>query len=82
MNSDRVIGALIMIGSIAGIVLYAWLLFLTEWSLVALQFTGLIAVGGVLLIVAWIGYSLVTTPPPQPVEDLREEVEIGETEST
>lgn len=79
MNNDRPIGALFMVGSVVGIFLYIWLVFFTEWSLLVLQFTALIAVGGVLGIVAWIGYSLFTTPPPPPIEDLRGELGAEET---
>ena len=77
MSKDQAIGALILVGSVAGIFIYAWLLFLTGSvvSLLALQLTGLIAVGGVLGILAWIGYTLATTPPPAPIEDIEKELE-------
>ena len=35
-----------------------------------IQASAFIAVACVLLIVAWIGYTLATTPPPVPLEDL------------
>ncbi len=77
MSKDQAIGALILVGSVAGIFIYAWLLFLMGpvVSLLALQLTGLIAVGGVLGILAWIGYTLATTPPPAPIEDIEKELE-------
>ena len=77
MSKDQAIGALILVGSVAGIIIYAWLLFLMgpAISLAALQLTGLIAVGGVLGILAWIGYTLATTPPPAPIEDIEKELE-------
>ena len=77
MSKDQAIGALILVGSVAGIFIYAWLLFLMgpAVSLLALQLTGLIAVGGVLGILAWIGYTLATTPPPAPIEDIEKELE-------
>jgi predicted DNA-binding transcriptional regulator len=31
-----------------------------------------------LLIMAWIGYTLATTPPPMPLEDFNFETEVGE----
>ncbi len=77
MSKDQAIGALILVGSVAGIFIYAWLLFLMTpaISLLVLQLTGLIAVGGVLGILAWIGYTLATTPPPAPIEDIEKELE-------
>ena len=75
MSKDQTIGALILVGSVAGIIIYAWLLFLTNFGLLVLQLTGLVAVGGVLGILAWIGYTLATTPPPAPIEDIEKELE-------
>ncbi len=40
-----------------------------------LQVTGFVAVAGVLRIVAWIGYTLATTPSPTSLEDSGEETE-------
>jgi predicted DNA-binding transcriptional regulator len=39
----------------------------------------MLAVGGVLLIIAWIGYTLATTPPPMPLEDFDIETDIDVT---
>jgi len=35
----------------------------------------MIAVAGVLGILAWIGYTLATTPPPKPIEEIEKELE-------
>jgi len=40
-----------------------------------LQITGFIAVAGVFGVLAWIGYTLVTTPPPKPIEEVEKELE-------
>jgi len=74
-SKDQSIGALILVGCVLGIIIYAWLVFLTEWSLLVLELTGFIAVGGILLIGAWIGWTMATTPPPKPIEELEEEIE-------
>lgn len=63
-----------MIGSIAGITLYGYLL-TTPYSFLLLQLTAFIAVAGVLAILAWIGYTLATTPPPKPIEEIEKEIE-------
>jgi predicted DNA-binding transcriptional regulator len=59
-------GALILVASVLGILVYVWLLF--SFALIVLQVTALVAVGGVLVIAAWIGYTMATTPPPAPLE--------------
>ena len=75
MNRDQLVGALILIVSIIGIIIYGWIVFFTEWFLLLLQITGFIAVAAALGILAWIGYTLATTPPPKPIEDIEKELE-------
>ncbi|MCL7398621.1 MAG: transcriptional regulator [Thaumarchaeota archaeon] len=74
MGKDQAIGALLMVLSIAVIIVYAWILFFTEWSVLLMQITLMIAVAGILGILAWIGYTLATTPPPKPVEEIEKEL--------
>jgi predicted DNA-binding transcriptional regulator len=78
MVDDRALGGLILLGSLAGIVVYFWLLFMSPWALLTIQVSALLAVGMVLLIMAWIGYTLATTPPPMPLEDFDFETESEE----
>jgi predicted DNA-binding transcriptional regulator len=66
MNRDQGIGAVILVASVAGIVVYAWLLF--TYAIMILQITAFVAVAGVLVIAAWIGWTMATTPPPAPLE--------------
>lgn len=61
--------------SIIVIIIYAWILFFTQWSMLLMQVTLMVAVAGVLGILAWIGYTLATTPPPKPIEKIEEELE-------
>jgi len=75
LSRDQVIGLLLLIAAIAGILIYGWIIFFTDWFLLLLQITGFIAVAGVLGILAWIGYTLVTTPPPKPIEEVEKELE-------
>ena len=75
MSRDQVIGLLLLIAAIAGILIYGWIIFFTDWFLLLLQITGFIAVAGVLGILAWIGYTLATTPPPKPIEEIEKELE-------
>ena len=75
MSRDQVIGALILAASVIGIIVYGWILFFTEWTILLLQLTGFVAVAAVLGILAWIGYTLATTPPPKPIEEIEKELE-------
>ncbi|MGQ9597313.1 MAG: transcriptional regulator [Thermoproteota archaeon] len=79
MNNDRALGALLLLGSIVAVIIYFWLVFISPWSMVILQLTAFIAVDFVLLIIAWIGYTLATTPSPQPMEEIEKEVRAEET---
>lgn len=72
---DRVLGAGILLGSLLGVACYFWLVFLSPWAWLVVQLSAFLAVAGVLVIVAWIGYTLATTPPPEPLEDLMEDFE-------
>jgi len=56
MGRGQVVGALLMVVAVAVIIVYGWIVFFTEWSLLLLQVTGFVAVAGVFGILAWIGY--------------------------
>jgi len=64
-----------MLVSIAVIIGYAWVLFFTEWTLLLIQITLMVAVVILLGIIAWIGYTLATTPPPKPIEEIEKEIQ-------
>jgi predicted DNA-binding transcriptional regulator len=66
MNKDQSIGVMILVAGVAGILLYAWLIY--AFPLVVLQITAFLAVAAVLVILAWIGWTMATTPPPTPLE--------------
>jgi predicted DNA-binding transcriptional regulator len=74
MSKDQAIGAVLLVGGIAGILIYGWILLTPFWDIL-LKLTGFVAVAFVLGIVAWIGYTLATTPPPKPIEEIEKEVE-------
>lgn len=78
VSKDQVIGAILMIISVIVIVVYIWLTFLPPWpniDIVVLKLTGTVAIGGVFGVLAWIGYTLATTPPPKPIEEIEKEIE-------
>ncbi|MDJ0269841.1 MAG: transcriptional regulator [Aigarchaeota archaeon] len=75
MNRDQALGVIILLASIAGILIYGWIVFLTEFWQIILKLTAFVAVAGILGILAWIGYTLATTPPPKPIEEIEKELE-------
>ncbi|MBO3810056.1 MAG: transcriptional regulator [Candidatus Brockarchaeota archaeon] len=75
---DRILGAGILLGSLLGIGIYFWLVFLSPWTVQVVQASAFIAATAILTILAWIGYTLATTPPPKPIEEI--ERELGEVE--
>jgi predicted DNA-binding transcriptional regulator len=68
MANDRAIGSLILVGSVLGIIVYGLLLF--YWPLVILEITAFVALAVILAILGWIGYTMATTPPPEPITDV------------
>jgi len=75
MSRDQTIGILLMLVAIVVIIAYAWILFFTEWTLLLIQITLMIAVAALLGVIAWIGYTLATTPPPKPIEEIEKEIQ-------
>jgi predicted DNA-binding transcriptional regulator len=78
--NDRLMGALVLLASLAGVVVYFYLVFLAPWALLVIQVSAFLAVAAVLVIVAWIGYTLATTPPPGPIDASWEESEEEDSE--
>lgn len=70
MANDRVIGGAILGGSIIGIVVYGLLLW-WAWE-ITIRVTAFLGVALLLGILAWIGYTMATTPPPEPITDIPE----------
>jgi len=75
MSKDQALGSMILLLSILGIAVYFYLTFLSPWIILTIQISAFIAVAVILLIIAWIGYTLATTPPPTPLEELDPEQE-------
>jgi len=75
MSKDQAIGVLMLLGSIIALIVYVWAVLLSEWWVIVIKLTGVLAVGAVLVILAWIGYTLATTPPPKPIEEIEKELE-------
>ncbi|NND86448.1 MAG: transcriptional regulator [Nitrosopumilus sp.] len=63
MDKRKGMGVTIFLLCIVGFFLYAYLLMLSEWSPIVLQLSVLMIAGGILGVIAWIGYVMATTKP-------------------
>jgi len=70
MANDRAVGGAIFGGSIFGIIVYG-LLLVYAWE-ITIRVTAFIGVALILAILAWIGYTMATTPPPEPITEIPE----------
>lgn len=68
MAKDSAVGGLIFAGSIAGIIIYG-LLIVFVWE-ITIRVTAFLAVALLFAILAWIGYTMATTPPPEPIAEI------------
>jgi len=66
LDKDQGIGLVILLGSILGIIVYGVLLFF--FSAQVLAVTAFVGVAGIFIVLAWIGYTMASTPPPAPIE--------------
>ena len=82
MVDDRALGVAILVGGVVGIVLYGWLVLLSGWSLLVLQLTAFVAMTAIFAILVWIGYTMATTPAPEPIEALEKEPKTEEESKT
>lgn len=89
MVSDRVIGGTILVVSVIVIIIYliglliaplipsAFPAWVTKnevqlWLIRIPIIVAIVAIGG---IAAWIGWTILTTPPPKPIEEIQKEIE-------
>ncbi|MHC1628040.1 MAG: transcriptional regulator [Candidatus Nezhaarchaeales archaeon] len=78
MSRDKAIGGGLLALSVVVIIVYIWLVFfppLAGADIFLLKLTGAVAVVVVFAIIGWIGYTLATTPPPKPIEEIEKELE-------
>ncbi len=61
MDKRKGTGITIFVLCIGAFFLYAYLLMLSEWSPIVLQLSVVMIAGGILGVVAWIGYVMATT---------------------
>jgi len=61
-RGSRGTGAALLVIAILAFIAYAYFLLGSEWGMLVLQFTVLGAVGVLLLVLGWIGYTMLTAP--------------------
>lgn len=61
-KGSRGTGAVLLVVAILAFIAYAYLMLGTEWSMLVIQLTVLGAVGILLLVLGWIGYTMLTAP--------------------
>ena len=61
-RGNRGTGAALLVIAILAFIAYAYLLLGTQWGMLVLKFTVLAAVGVLLLVLGWIGYTMLTAP--------------------
>jgi hypothetical protein len=71
MNRDRIFGAIIFAVSLAGVVLFFWLVFFVA-PLLVLEITAFVAVALLLAIASSVGYTL-AKPPTRSTEEIETE---------
>jgi hypothetical protein len=84
LSKDQIIGTLIFTVCIALMVCYIVALFWPALEAIRLWLVAipvLIAFTAILGIGAWIGWTMTTTPPPKPIEEIRPEQTEEETRS-
>jgi len=94
VSKDQGIGGAILVVCVVVALLYVVTLFYPSWlSLIGLNFSAstvqfwviavpvLVAFVAILFIGAWIGWTMATTPPPKPIEEITTEIEDKKEES-
>ncbi|MEL9940445.1 MAG: transcriptional regulator [Ignisphaera sp.] len=76
MNRDKIVGIALIGGSAIVAILVIYLLFLASYEIAILTMKIIITLAVVVLaaVVGWIGYTLATTPPPKPIEEIEKEI--------
>lgn len=78
LTKDQAIGIGLVVASIAIVLLITYLLFFQPnegLAILTMKIIIEIAIIALAGIVGWIGYTLATTPPPKPIEEIEKEIE-------
>ena len=73
MSKDQVAGTLILLFSLVLLGLYGYMIYIPDLRIWATVIVTTVAAIGVLGVMAWIGWTMATTPSPTPFEDIPNE---------
>lgn len=59
-------GAGLLAAAIAAFIIYAYLMFGTQYDAIVMKFTMVGAIGVLLMVLGWIGYTMLTAPKEDP----------------
>lgn len=65
-KGSRGAGAALLIAAIVAFIIYAYVMFGTQYSAVVMKATMVVAVGVLLAVLGWIGYTMLTAPGEEP----------------
>jgi threonine/homoserine/homoserine lactone efflux protein len=65
-KGSRGTGAALLVAAVVAFIIYAYALFGTQYSTTVIKFTVLGAVGVLLAVLGWIGYTMLTAPREDP----------------
>lgn len=74
VSRDQLVGWLLLVTSVTIMVVYVYLMFSEFWEILA-RITLTVGIITIMGILSWIGYTLITTPPPKPIEEIEKEIE-------
>ena len=60
-RDDKILGYILLVGSLVGISCYFYLVFISPWVWLVVQVSAFLAVAAILAVMAWIGYTLTIT---------------------
>lgn len=65
-KGSRGAGAMLLIVAIVAFIIYAYVMFGTQYSAFVMKATMVVAVGVLLAVLGWIGYTMLTAPREEP----------------
>lgn len=65
-KGSRGAGAALLLAAIGAFIIYAYVMFGTQYSAVVMKATMVVAVGVLLAVLGWIGYTMLTAPREEP----------------
>jgi len=65
MADEKLLGPGLIVISVIAVIIYGWLVFFSRYSLIVLRVTAFLAILVLFCLIAWVGYTIATTPVPK-----------------